>query len=142
MMVAVECHGTCRLNVMPAKTVSMDFLIDQLEASLTGLEWEVDRNWLWITSNLAPEHKGKCDCNACTYRALMRKNIGKEGLGFIYAKHGHKCPSGAISYWSHHCEVPTRFIRKHKSGQSKDQADNTPEPERISDAELLALIGD
>jgi len=123
----------------PPKTISMDALIEQLDTLDPNLEWETDRHWIWVTTNLAPIHAGKCACQDCTAQAEKRKAL--LGLGFIYARKGHTCPSGAVAYWGNHCERPTKFRRR--SGEKKEQ----PAPEQaidvnsLSDQELLAMLG-
>jgi hypothetical protein len=116
----------------------MEELLDQLEANHPDLEAEIDREWCWIITDLAP-HRGKCECAQCVERAAIRKAIGKEGLGFIFARNGHTCPSGAVSYWGHHCTHPVKFRRRNKGPAS--QADSNTTSEQIGDAELLAMIG-
>jgi hypothetical protein len=119
------------------KVTPMDELIDQLETNYPELEWEVERSWVWLLTDLAPLHKGKCQCEECARRAALRLAIGRQGLGFSYAPRGHQCPSGAISYWGHRAEHPTKF-RHHKKTKGSEPATETSE---VSDEQLLAMIG-
>lgn len=122
------------------KLIEMASLIATLETDFPDLEWEADRAWVWITTDLAPLHKGKCACLDCTARAITRKRLFKDGLGFIFAKNGHQCPSGAISFAGHHCSSPRPFRRR----KGKTEPVTTPSSstaEEISDAELLQMLG-
>lgn len=122
------------------KLVPMDDLIDQLESGFPGVEWEADREWLWITTDLAP-HRNKCACEQCVERAAIRKGIGKQALGFLYAKNGHTLPSGAVSFWGNHCQRPQRFARRSSKTKGEPQTDGADNQPQTSDAELMALIG-
>lgn len=99
---------------------------------------EQERNWLWLVNDLAPLHK-KCSCADCATLAAIRKAIGKEGCGFIYAAAGHVLPSGTVSHWAHHCQHPIRFKRKGKSGSPDEPNDHKPS-ESFSDDQLAALL--
>ncbi len=112
---------------------------EEVIAWLEGLDlvtWEEDRNWVWITSDLAPLHK-KCTCADCMERATIRKQI--HDYGFIFASRGHACPSGTVSYWSHHCSSPIRFKR---TGNVKKEGEDQQEQstEQFSDEMLLAAL--
>ena len=120
-----------------AKTMPIDDIIAVLEENHPQLEWEADRCWVWITSDIGPVHKVRgCTCAKCVERAAIRKALGKDGLGFIYAKRGHVCPSGLTSYWGHHSTHPIPFFkRKSRSGGVSGSA--SP----VADEELLAMLG-
>lgn len=105
---------------MPLKIAPMEEVCAQLDALWPNLEYEADRSWLWVVSDLAPLHR-KCDCAECARRAQIRKDIGPRGIGFSYAPNGHQCPSGAVSRWGHRCDRPTRFLRRAK-GRSEHEA--------------------
>ena len=128
---------------MPLKIVPMEQVCAQLDELYPDLEYEADRAWLWVTSDLGPLHKGKCTCPDCSQRAEMRKAIGTKGVGFSFAPNGHECPSGAVAYWGHRCEHPTRFKRRSKGRSEHEPANGgtTETSESVSDSELLAMIG-
>lgn len=66
------------------------------------LDAEVERDWVWISTNLAgPDNKA------------TRESI-KE-FGFAWAKRGHALPSGKTGTWSHACMKPIPFRRKGKA---------------------------
>lgn len=122
----------------PPKLIPMEQVIDWLEQNQPDLEWEIDRAWIWLTTDLAPPHR-KCECAQCQQRAAIRKAIGRDGPGFIYARNGHPLESGAVSHWGCHCNSPTPFRRRKKGPGSQAQASNETS-ESISDAELLAMV--
>ena len=125
---------------MKPKTMPLDDILSVLDEQHPDLEWEADRCWIWITSEIGPVHRVKgCTCSQCQERAAIRKALGRDGLGFIYAKRGHTCPSGAVSYWGHHSTHPIPFFRRHKS--SRSAANTGTEKESVADAELLAMLG-
>jgi hypothetical protein len=127
------------------KIMSIDEVLAALERDWPQVEWEVDRSWVWVVSDLKPLHPKGCACATCVERAAIRKAIGREGLGFIFAPRGHVCPSGAVGYFGHHCERPIRFRRRDKEGKQRGGqpplGNRTENDEQLSDAELLALIG-
>lgn len=91
---------------------------------------ELERNWVWVTLNMQPKERQP-------WRDAMK------AMGFKYAKRGHACPSGAMSYWSHHCMHPTRFDKSKGKGKGKAGGEGgepaaTNEP---SIDELLAVLG-
>lgn len=131
---------------MPLKIAPMAEVCAQLDEQFPDLEYEADRDWLWVTSDLGPLHKGKCQCEECVTRSAIRQAIGRQGIGFSYAPNGHECPSGIMGFWAHRCEHPTRFKRRSKGRSEHEAADSgsetNPQPsETVSDAELLAIIG-
>ena len=96
-----------------------------LQDNHPAIEWEVDRNWVWIITNL------KSDEGA-------RKAV-KE-FGFRFKKGGeHTLPSGRTARWAHHCERPTRGSKPGKSARSEPRTIIRPEfrpaPESVSDLE-------
>lgn len=115
----------------------MEELINQLALMFPQVEYEIEKSWVWITSDLAP-HANKCSCKQCQERAVIRKGI--HALGFMYAKKGHTLPSGARSYWGHHCEKPTRFAR-HKSSEPKNNKPQPIQEDAMADDALLELVG-
>lgn len=124
---------------MPLKLVEMEVLLQDLEANFPELEWEVDRDWVWLTSDLGPLHRNKCVCEICAERTRIRTAIGKNGLGFSFAPRGHAMESGATGMWAHRCTHPTKFKRR-----SKGRSESAPESattETLSDDQLLAMIG-
>ncbi len=108
-------------------TMPMDEVIAALGS--TGLQYEVERDWVWITTDLAPLHY-KCSCAPCESRKEQRGYI--RAIGFIYKDGDHPLPSGATARWAHHCEKPIRFRRKGQKGKE--------ESSKVSDAELLAAL--
>src|SRR5258708_3185886 len=123
---------------MPLKLMPMDEVCAALDEQWPDLEYEADRAWIWITNDIGPLHR-KCSCEECERRAAIRKSIGREGIGFSFAPNGHACPSGAMSYWGHRCERPTRLKRRSKR-VSELEPDNAQSKQRVSDEELLAMI--
>jgi len=129
---------------MALKIMPLEEVIAALKRDWPQVQWERDKNWIWIVSDLKPLHPKGCTCPPCAERAAIRKAIGREGLGFIFGPRGHKCPSGAVGFFGHHCESPTKFRRRDKngkSGESHNPAGTTDTTEQLSDADLLALIG-
>jgi hypothetical protein len=130
---------------MALKIMPIDEVLAALERDWPQVEWEVDRMWVWVVSDLKPLHPKGCTCAPCTERAAIRKAIGREGLGFIFAPRGHVCPSGAVGHFGHHCERPIKFRRRDKRSKSSEPQSDAQRgietDEQLTDAELLALIG-
>lgn len=124
----------------------MEEIIAILEERHPQLEWECERAWIWVTSDIGPAHRVRgCACAECQKRAAIRKALGKEGLGFRFAKSGHVCPSGAVAYWGHSCTHPVPFRRRRKgvTSSSREETINQSVPDSgvLSDEELLAVLG-
>jgi hypothetical protein len=119
---------------MPRNPMPMEDVVLWLASEYPTLEWEADRDWIWITTDLAPVHR-KCECGECTRRAEIRKDISE--IGFIFAPAGHELESGEVGYWSHSCETPTRFKRR-DNGRKPDEPSTSTES--VSDEELLAIL--
>src|SRR5215831_4011173 len=121
---------------MPLKIVPMEEVCSQLDALFPDLEYEADRAWIWITSEIGPIHRSKCTCSQCAERAGIRKAIGREGIGFCFAPNGHTCPSGATSYWGHRCDRPTRFKRRSKRKSEFEPETKSETSHEFTDQEL------
>ncbi len=124
---------TRKPNIVPQAAV-----LAWLAEKHPDLEWEVERAWVWIVTDLAPLHK-KCACAECAERAAVRKSLMDfDGVhvGFIFARGDHELPSGKTSRWAHHAEKPIRFTKGSK-GKSEGESD---QPQQISDAALLAAL--
>lgn len=93
---------------------------------------ELDRSWVWLPVDLRGEE----------HRAT-REAIGKQGIGFRYAKNGHTLPSGKVGTWGHHCDKPIPFRRKGKGGNAtgKDGASDNPLIGMSDDQLMAALTG-
>jgi len=66
------------------------------------LEAVVEREWVWIASNLkGEEHVAE--------REAIKSML--DGHGFKFAKRGHQLPDGRMAFWAHACACPTRFHR-------------------------------
>ena len=115
------------MNPLPTEEVIEK--VEELE-----LEYEMDRAWVWITTDLAPMHK-KCECVECVARKAMREQI--KAIGFRFAMAPHTLPSGQTSRWGHSCLSPTRNKRRSKGG-STEETTTTSEP--VSDDALLAML--
>ena len=99
-----------------------------------ALEVEVEKDWFWVVTDLAPLHK-KCECAPCLEHKAVRDSI--KGIGFRFAFGPHPLASGKTSRWSHSCNHPTHhFKRKGKLGE-----DTTDKPgDNVSDEALLAML--
>lgn len=71
---------------------------------------EVERDWLWLCSDLRGDHNKTTRDSLCEF-------------GFRFAKRGHELPNGQVSFWSHSCTKPIPFKRRGKSA-SKPTATN------------------
>lgn len=120
---------------MKTTTMPIDAVLAWLAANQPGLEYEVDRAWVWITTDLSPLHK-KCECAECAERKSVRDSIKGKEIGFIFARDDHPLPSGKTARWAHHTDKPMRFTRKGKKGDSEAST------EKLSgdDAALLAAL--
>lgn len=111
----------------------MSEVLEWLHTNQPQVEVEVEKDWLWVTTELAPLHK-KCECVECANRKNIRESI--KTIGFRFAFNGHPLASGKVSRWAHSCDHPVRF--KKKSGGSSESADKPSES--ISDEQLAAML--
>ncbi|EEF63356.1 hypothetical protein [Pedosphaera parvula] len=74
---------------------------------------EIDRAWIWLTTNLQGEHNKP-----------IRESL--KSYGFIFhRKGGHHLSSGKLGMWGHSCLKPLPFKRKGKPNKS---ASSSAEP--------------
>jgi hypothetical protein len=73
---------------------------------------EVERDWLWLCSDLRGDHNKPVRDSLCEF-------------GFRFAKRGHELPSGQVSFWSHSCTKPIPFKRRGKSASKPTATNNS-----------------
>ncbi len=79
---------------MSTKIIPTAEVLAWLRDNQPALQYEVDRNWVWIITDLRKDEKAR--------------QAVKE-IGFRFKRHGeHTLPSGQTARWAHHCERPIR----------------------------------
>ncbi len=116
-------------------------VLEELQVSHSDIQCEVEKDWLWITTELGPVHpvKGGCPCDECKARAEKREVV--KTIGFRFAFQPHPLPSGKVSRWGHSCLRPTRFKGgkgkgKGKQGNNGNRGGND-EPREIEDDPVI-----
>ena len=108
------------------KSISPQAVVEWLEVHHPELEFEQDRHWLWLITDLR---------SAPAIRQSLKE------FGFIFARRGgHKLPSGRLGMWGHSCDSPTPFFRRNKTSKARAEvpaADDATMKELLEFAESV-----
>lgn len=74
---------------------------------------EIDRSWTWLAVDLRTKPE-------------VRESLKQ--YGFVFAKRGHKMPSGSTGWWGHSCDAPMPFKRRDRDSKPKRKERTEPRP--------------